>query len=117
MKSRNLRALALELKKLCHDKNCDEPRECPRTHCGCEDHLDTQTAIAWVLAEQLIHFCDWINHPKAELVKTNLGGICAFAFQVMGQHQEDNWFRSDIFSLVDWIDHLFDVGAYETEEI
>ena len=46
---KKMRDMALELRKMCHRKDCDSPYDCPQECCayGNRKKLDLHTAIAW----------------------------------------------------------------------
>jgi hypothetical protein len=49
-----LREVEGNLRKLCHNPQCENYKECPLKHMECRDALDLHTAIAWTVAD-IIH--------------------------------------------------------------
>jgi len=95
------------LKKMCHDKACPNHLMCPTTHTSplkCNDLLDTQTAMAWMLALALENYLKIENVmskvPFFPVTREDLVTVSEFCFQTLGQHDHSSFFRRDIFEEV-----------------
>lgn len=114
-RNHNLRVMVNELQRMCHASDCTAIHECPMTHDKCKTKLDIQTAMAWILANFLTYFCNCRSQDAAKS-DISIHAMVAFAMQAQAQHQQDSWFRKDIFQYFDWIDFLFSHKDYTIED-
>ena len=91
---------SIKLKKMCHREGCEEPFDCPQQHPKCKPLLDTQTAMAWKMADMLYILC---NERRSTIYREEVKAIAEFCWQVLGKHKEEMWFRKDIFKEFDYI--------------
>ena len=84
-----------ELKRTCHNDNCQAPLECPLTHMECKKDLGLDTIMAWLLAEALDSYIKGLITPE------ELDIISVIIWHIVGYHPDK--VRESIYLLIDRI--------------